>query len=52
MAEQIRFDDGQAYEDFMGRWSRLAGDAFLDWLSPPRGLRRSKERWQNRPWRA
>jgi len=37
--EQIRFDDGAAYEDFMGRWSLLAGNAFLDWLSPARGLR-------------
>jgi SAM-dependent methyltransferase len=37
--EQIRFDDAAAYEDFMGRWSRLAGDAFLDWLSPAPGLR-------------
>jgi SAM-dependent methyltransferase len=37
--EQIRFDDGAAYEDFMGRWSRMAGDAFLDWLSPAPGLR-------------
>ena len=33
---QIRFDDGAAYEDFMGKWSRLAGDAFLRWLAPPR----------------
>ena len=38
--EQIRFDDGEAYEDFMGQWSLLAGHAFLDWLSPARGLRR------------
>jgi SAM-dependent methyltransferase len=37
--EQIRFDDGEAYEDFMGKWSLLAGHAFLDWLSPARGLR-------------
>jgi len=37
--EQIRFDDGAAYEDFMGQWSRLAGNAFLDWLSPAAGLR-------------
>ena len=37
--EQIRFDDGEAYEDFMGQWSRLAGNAFLDWLSPAAGLR-------------
>jgi SAM-dependent methyltransferase len=36
---QIRFDDGAAYEDFMGKWSRLAGDVFLDWLAPPAGLR-------------
>ena len=37
--EQIRFDDGDAYEDFMGRWSLLAGEAFLDWLRPSAGLR-------------
>jgi ubiquinone/menaquinone biosynthesis C-methylase UbiE/predicted DNA-binding protein (MmcQ/YjbR family) len=36
---QIRFDDGAAYEEFMGRWSRLAGDVFLDWLAPAPGLR-------------
>jgi SAM-dependent methyltransferase len=36
---QIRFDDGAAYEDFMGTWSRLAGDVFLDWLAPAPGLR-------------
>lgn len=36
---QIRFDDGAAYEDFMGRWSRVAGDVFLDWLAPPSGWR-------------
>lgn len=34
----ITFDDGAAYEHGMGRWSRLAGDAFLDWLALPRGL--------------
>ena len=38
-AEQIRFDDGEAYEDFMGRWSVLAGDAFLDWLNPTPAMR-------------
>ena len=37
--EEIRFDDGEAYEDFMGKWSLLAGNAFLDWLSPAAGLR-------------
>lgn len=38
-AETITFDDGEAYEDFMGKWSLLAGHAFLDWLSPAPGLR-------------
>ncbi|MDF2447265.1 MAG: methyltransferase protein [Moraxellaceae bacterium] len=33
----IRFDDGAAYERFMGLWSRRVGEAFLDWLSPPPG---------------
>jgi len=36
---QIRFDDGAAYEDFMGKWSQLAGDTFLQWLAPPPGRR-------------
>ena len=35
---QIRFDDGAAYEEFMGKWSRLVGDTFLQWLAPPAGL--------------
>ncbi|QIO36696.1 class I SAM-dependent methyltransferase [Bradyrhizobium sp. 1(2017)] len=40
MAEQtIRFDDGAAYEQMMGIWSRSAGEIFLDWLAPPAGLR-------------
>jgi SAM-dependent methyltransferase len=39
MADQIRFDDGAAYERYMGKWSRLAGESFLDWLSPRPGLR-------------
>ncbi len=38
-APRIQFDDGAAYEAFMGRWSRLAGDVFLDWLAPPPGGR-------------
>lgn len=29
----VRFNDGAAYERFMGRWSQLAGHAFLDWLA-------------------
>jgi len=34
-----RFDDGEAYERFMGAWSLLAGQVFLDWLSPAKGQR-------------
>lgn len=37
--EQIRFDDGAAYERYMGIWSQYAGDAFLDWLAPGLHLR-------------
>jgi SAM-dependent methyltransferase len=37
--EQIRFDDGAAYERYMGKWSQLAGETFLDWLAPKPGLR-------------
>jgi SAM-dependent methyltransferase len=36
---QIRFDDGAAYEGFMGTWSRLVGEEFLRWLAPPSGGR-------------
>jgi SAM-dependent methyltransferase len=32
------FTNGQAYERLMGRWSRAAGEEFLDWLSLPKGL--------------
>ena len=39
MTEQIRFDDGAAYERYMGKWSQLAGQTFLDWLAPRPGLR-------------
>jgi ubiquinone/menaquinone biosynthesis C-methylase UbiE len=35
---QIRFDDGAAYERFMGVWSRSVGEVFLDWLQPRQGL--------------
>jgi ubiquinone/menaquinone biosynthesis C-methylase UbiE len=33
------FTDGEAYEQFMGRWSRLVGDIFIEWLDTPKGLR-------------
>jgi SAM-dependent methyltransferase len=36
---QFRFDDGAAYERYMGNWSRRAGDIFLDWLALRSGLR-------------
>ncbi len=39
MSDQIRFNDGAAYERYMGEWSRLAGATFLDWLAPQTGLR-------------
>ena len=41
MAEtaQLTFEDGAAYEDFMGVWSRIAGEAFLPWLAPEPGWR-------------
>lgn len=40
MANQpIRFDDGATYERYMGKWSQLAGEIFLDWLAPDSGLR-------------
>jgi ubiquinone/menaquinone biosynthesis C-methylase UbiE len=32
------FVDGEAYERLMGRFTRAAGNIFLDWLSPPDGL--------------
>ena len=35
----IRFEDGAAYEQGMGAWSRVAGGIFLDWLMPEPGLR-------------
>src|SRR6476620_1595634 len=33
------FSDGAAYERRMGRWSRLVGEIFLDWLDVPAGWR-------------
>jgi SAM-dependent methyltransferase len=40
MADQpIRFVDGAAYERYMGKWSQLVGEAFLEWLAPESGLR-------------
>jgi SAM-dependent methyltransferase len=33
------FADGEAYEHYVGRWSRPVGRMFLDWLNLPRDLR-------------
>jgi SAM-dependent methyltransferase len=33
------FTDGKAYERLMGRWSRVAGAALLDWLDVPKAMR-------------
>jgi hypothetical protein len=38
------FDDGAAYDAFMGRWSRAVGPVFLDWLAAPK-----KAAWRC-PW--
>jgi len=40
MAETANlYEDGNAYERMMGRWSVFAGRKFLDWLDLPKGLR-------------
>jgi len=39
MSDTALFTDGAAYERRMGRWSRLVGEVFLDWLAAPPGLR-------------
>jgi ubiquinone/menaquinone biosynthesis C-methylase UbiE len=36
---EIRFDDGEAYERFMGVWSAKVGNLFIDWLKPRPRLR-------------
>jgi SAM-dependent methyltransferase len=35
----IRWSGGDAYEAWIGRWSRPVGIAFLDWLEVPPGVR-------------
>jgi ubiquinone/menaquinone biosynthesis C-methylase UbiE len=32
---RVAFDDGHAYDRYMGRWSRAIGEQFLAWLDPP-----------------
>ena len=38
MAEENLFADNAAYDRAIGRWSRVAGEVFLDWLGLPHGL--------------
>lgn len=38
MSEPGHFNDGAAYERLMGRWSKLVGQQFLDWIAPAKGL--------------
>jgi SAM-dependent methyltransferase len=35
----MSWDDAHGYERFMGKWSRVAGRIFLDWLALPKGLK-------------
>lgn len=37
--QQDVWSSGDLYEPYVGRWSRLVGDAFVDWLAQPPGLR-------------
>jgi SAM-dependent methyltransferase len=39
VTDEIRFNDGAAYERYMGKWSQLIGERFLDWLAPESDLR-------------
>ena len=36
---QSQFNDGETYERLMGRWSRMVGVQFVDWVSPAKELR-------------
>lgn len=36
---EIKFNDGSAYEQYMGKWSKLVGEVFLNWLSPSSNLK-------------
>ena len=37
--QEIEWASGDAYEPYVGRWSRLVATRFLDWLAMPRDLR-------------
>lgn len=38
MSNTILFDNGAAYELYMGQWSQLVAEAFLGWLAPAPNL--------------
>jgi len=37
--QEIEWASGDAYDPYVGRWSRLVADRLLDWLAMPRNLR-------------
>lgn len=37
---RIRFSNGATYERYMGKWSQLVADVFLDWIAVP-----PRQRW-------
>src|ERR1017187_7132197 len=47
----IRFDDGAAYEQYMEKWSQLAGETFLRSDSLLGEPVRSDRKWTRHPWR-
>ncbi|HET7850609.1 MAG TPA: class I SAM-dependent methyltransferase [Pseudolabrys sp.] len=36
---KVAFDNAEAYEHYMGRWSRAIGEKFLAWAAPPPNAR-------------
>ena len=49
MAEtKIAFDDADAYDRYMGRWSRAIGEKFLAWLDAPKNLSLARSRVRHR----
>ena len=41
----IKFEDADLYEKFMGVWSRMLGSKFIDWMSPDQGKNILVEEW-------
>ena len=36
---EIKFEDADLYERFMGVWSKMVGSKFIEWMSPAAGKR-------------